>query len=1012
MWKGDFSGMVNTNSGWLPQSVVNQFQSIAPAAVAPLGDNAIYNQYNVVGGNQFTQAAIPSGQTSYQPFPGNVIPASMLDASAQKAKPYIAGPGPYFLDSNGNISNILAPRLLKIDEKRYLLRIDHAVSDKNHLYGRYSATPIVKLQGTPVSPTNYSAYYSWGKQVMLADTHTFSPTVLNDLRVNYTRGVFSNTVAPQWDPRTGQNLNTLFGLPSITPGGLPSFNSLFPGHSYGNGGSTATGFGGTSSTQVDDREERYAITDIVYKTYRTMSLKFGVDISHALQNVLPLYAAFGGAYAFNAYPTNSNNTSTGTGGSPFASFLLGIPNNGGSAAVTLRNVAVPYYYRWNNAAGFIQDDWKIKPNLTLNFGLRYSLQMPRTEKYNDQGVLRPDLAQSQQLSTPLKLQDGETIGSVSVAPFAFAGIGGNSKYLTPPEYRDFEPRFGFAWSPAFLQQHNVTFRGGWGMSHAPISGFTQLPAPDFGATATAPVTVPSQTANPNYLMRLGENPPTLTSATVSSQVYGPGGPPANGLTYANSLYYQQLGAYAISPNYHTPYVNNWNFTTSWQASRTTTVELTYTGSMGIHLFMPQEDINPKDSNLISAQLAQNVSTTATINDPLGRLNPLTGKVLTVQNGSLGSPYLGYSSLYLWYDSAGNSIRHAGYVNLIHRTSRGLTVMANYTYAKSIDTGSSAGGDKNILTAVNGQVGGEVAFGGTRGMDRSVSTYDQRHVISGTAIYDLPFGRGRQFLNRTRTPINYLIGDWTVTSLVRLRSGFPYVVYLSDPNQLGDLTHTARPDMVAGAPMVNPLYTSSCPLGTGCQPYINPGAFERPALGALGNAPRTLDGARGPWQQFFDASIQKSFRLGENSKRRIEFRMDGLNVLNHPVFAVYPNNGGGADFMGAPSTGTLSTSAYNTWASANGQPAYSATAGTPGNALYNQIVGMVNSQKNVSGALPANFFTVQLPKNFYGLAANSYDITTLNGYKLYQLRTTYSTSFGNLYSLGQPRYVQFGIKFYF
>ena len=110
-----------------------------------------------------------------------------------------------------------------------LVRVDHTVSDKNRLYGRYTATPIVKIQGTPVSPTNNGAYYSWGKQAMLADTHTFSPTVLNDLRLNYTRGVFSNTVAPQWDPRTGQNLNTLFGLPSITAGGLPSFSGLFPG---------------------------------------------------------------------------------------------------------------------------------------------------------------------------------------------------------------------------------------------------------------------------------------------------------------------------------------------------------------------------------------------------------------------------------------------------------------------------------------------------------------------------------------------------------------------------------------------------------------------------------------------------------------------------------------------------------------------------------------------------------------------------------------------------------------
>ena len=80
--------------------------------------------------------------------------------------------------------------------------------------------------------------------------------------------------------------------------------------------------------------------------------------------------------------------------------------------------------------------------------------------------------------------------------------------------------------------------------------------------------------------------------------------------------------------------------------------------------------------------------------------------------------------------------------MVHRVGRGLTFTANYTYGKSIDDASSAGGDKNVLTPVNGQVGGQVAFGGTRANDRSVSTYDQRHVIHGTVIYDLPFGRGR------------------------------------------------------------------------------------------------------------------------------------------------------------------------------------------------------------------------------------------------------------------------------
>jgi hypothetical protein len=346
--------------------------------------------------------------------------------------------------------------------------------------------------------------------------------------------------------------------------------------------------------------------------------------------------------------------------------------------------------------------------------------------------------------------------------------------------------------------------------------------------------------------------------------------------------------------------------------------------------------------------------------------------------------------------------------VVHRVARGLTFTANYTYAKSIDTASSAGGDKNVLTPVNGQVGGQVQFGGTRQNDRSVSTYDQRHVLHGTAIYDLPFGRGRQIGANMWKPLDYLVGGWTTTGLVRFNTGFPYVPYLSDANQLGDATHTVRPDLVPGVPLVNPLWSSKCPVGTGCEPYLNPSAFMRPPLGQLGTAPRSLDGLRGPWQQYFDLSIQKSFRLGEG-KRRLQFRVDALNAFNHPVFQVYPNNGGGADFMGAPSTATLSTASYNSWATANGQPLQSTAAGAT---IYNNILAMVNAQKSASGVLPPAFYTIPLPNDFYGKQPNSYDITTLQGYKLYQLRTAYATNFGTLYNSNTPRYVQFGVKLYF
>ncbi|HWB85324.1 MAG TPA: carboxypeptidase regulatory-like domain-containing protein [Bryobacteraceae bacterium] len=980
MRQGDWSNTVATAQGTLPADVAQQF------GIPSNGDATIYDQYSLTGNNQFTQLPAPATGTTYLPFPGNIIPKTMLDSTYLKTLPYYAEPGAYYIGANGTIENLYNPRLLSQDEKRYTLKIDQMVNDYHHLSFRYTATPIIKTQMTPTSPTSNNAEYSYAKQAMLAYTWTISPTLMNDLRLDFTRGNFSNTTAPQWDPQTGENLNTELGLPSIMPGGLPSLPDI----------------GGQGSTENQDHEQRFGITDIFYKNTGKMSWKFGVDLSRSFQNVIPLYGAIGGVYSFSTTQTCSTGASGCTGGNSFASFELGVPSK-----LTIRSVTIPYYYRWNAAAGFVQNDWKVKPNLTLNLGIRYNLELPRTEKYDSQGVFMPQLAKSYPLAAPLTLADGEVISSVTVPPFAYAGHSGVSKYLLPPDYMDFEPRFGFAWSPGFLREHRVTVRGGYGLAHAPVSGANRLPTPDFSNTNSAYSPTTGQ-QNTNYIMRLGENPPVLDAIPPAQAI----GAPSDGLLYMNSTNssLNMLGiGYAVSPNYHTPYVQNWNLTISWQLNQSTALEISYVGNKGTHLFMPREDINPRDVNLLNAEDAANISTTtANYPDPLGRVAS-NGKVINIQQGTLGSRYLGFSTLYMLYDASGDSIRNGAYVSLMHRVARGLTFTANYTFAKSIDDASSSGGDKNVLTPVGGQVDGQVAFGGLRSLDRSVSTYDQTHVFNSTFIYDMPFGHGRRFLTNAWRPLDFIAGGWTMSGVIHANSGFPAMVTLSDTNQLGDPaeTHTLRPDIVPGVPLVNPLYSSSCPIGGNCQPYLNPSAFQRPPIGQLGDAPRTLPWVRGPWAENFDASIQKNFKIGE--KRRIQFRVDLLNAFNHPVFRVYPNNAGGVDLMGAPSTGTLSTAQYNSWASANGQPASTTTAGL---AQYNQIVANVNSFR-VNNVLPANFFSVPLPANFWGTAANSFDIRTTEGYKYYQLRNTFNAAgFGRLYQAGQPRYIQLGLKIYF
>lgn len=992
MRRGDFSNMVATASGYIPTEVAKQF------GIAPNGDATIYNQFNVVtdatGKQQFKRVVLDTtnlkpgcgdGFATYCAFPGNIIPANMLDSSALKAMKFIVAPGGYYINSNGTVSNLPNPRLLRQDDKRFTVRIDHNLSAMDKLNGRYTVTPIVKSQYTPTSITTDGADYSTARQFMLSYTHIFSPSIVNDLRLNYTHGRFSTVPAKLYDAFTGKNLNTELGLPNITPGGVP----LLP--FIGTGG---------SSTQ-EDREERYNLTDIVYVNRSTMSWSFGVDLNHSLQNEKPLFGATGGRYNFDGRNplTNQNGTVTGPGGNPFAQFLLGVPDS-----VDLRTTLVPYYYRWESGAAFVQNDWKVKPNLTLNIGLRYSLNLPRTEKFNHQGVYRPDLAQNMSLRTPLALLTGRMVDSVTVVPFAFVGKGGRSRYMYPAQYRDFEPRFGFAWSPGFFGNHRIAVRGGYGISHAPVTGSARQPRPDFSGTQNFNFSTGQR--DPAYVMRLGENPPVIIRQSVDQAI---GVPPGDGISYLNSLAYSGNG-FAVSQNVHTPYSQNWNLTMSWEVSHGTVLELGYMGNKGTHLFLPGSNINPKDVSLLSALNAANISQTATIPDPLGRVNT-AGRVITVQQGTLGSPYLGFTALTMLYDASANSTQHAAYISVNHRAARGLTFTSNYTFGKSIDDASDSGIDSFVLTT-GSTSGNLVAGAGGRRADRSVSLFDVRHVINGTAIYDLPFGRGRRFISNTWRPVEMVAGGWTVSGLTRFASGYPARTTLVDGNQLTDTTHTIRPDRVPGVPIVNPLYVRSCPIGANCQPYLNPSAFERPVLGQLGNAPRTLDAARGPWQQFFDVSIQKNFALSE--RRHLQFRVDLLNAFNHPVFRVGPNNTF-TDLMSQPSGNAISSGDYDTWARTNNQP----LAASPGGAaLLKQINANVDSAKintvpiSANKVFPTNFFTIKLPDNFYGTPASAFDLRTIDGFKLFRLRQAYNNSFGDLYQSGQPRYIQFGLKLYF
>ena len=425
--------------------------------------------------------------------------------------------------------------------------------------------------------------------------------------------------------------------------------------------------------------------------------------------------------------------------------------------------------------------------------------------------------------------------------------------------------------------------------------------------------------------------------------------------------------------------------------------------------------------------------------------------------------MGYEPLNKYFNANSSSIRHAVYADFRRRVARGLSFTANYTFARSMDDSSDASPDVRVLTS--GSVRGQVALGGSLEDDWALSAFDTRHAFSSTFTWDLPFGKGRRFFSRAPWYVNGPLGGWVLSGVARVVSGNPFQPFITDPNLLGGagFNRVVRPDLVPGVPLRNPLWDPGCRVGSsgaatgpaGCEPYVNPAAFMRPPKGRLGNAPRTLSITE-PMRKYFDLSIQKDFPMpwiSDEGRRRINFRVDAINVFNIPNFyfnsrgntpfgfGTFPVEFSGAECIanvtiptptaancpGGTRSSAISEGDYNAWATFNGQPLANTAAGA---VLIGQIRSMVNTvrlpprpgQPVGGGGLPDNFYSLQVPEGFATRNSLSYNITTLEGFRLWRLRNNYDGNFGTLTSgaiaFGSPnpgtsqRYIQFGIRLIF
>ncbi|MGH9848119.1 MAG: carboxypeptidase regulatory-like domain-containing protein, partial [Blastocatellia bacterium] len=223
MLRGDFSGLVRVNGGLAPRAAAEKF-----GIQNQILDATIYNQW-LNNNGIFTRRTLAAGET-YPAFPDNKIPANMLDPVSQKLLQYIPTGGEYFL-SDGNLRNYASESFVKNFEKRLTIKLDHQINKNNRVSGRYTQVPIRGDRGRGDFQVGRDEInsggtdYSWSKQVLITDTHTFSARAVNELRLNYTFGRFTKNFPPEFDALSGRNLSTELGLPSLTAGGLPEFTT-------------------------------------------------------------------------------------------------------------------------------------------------------------------------------------------------------------------------------------------------------------------------------------------------------------------------------------------------------------------------------------------------------------------------------------------------------------------------------------------------------------------------------------------------------------------------------------------------------------------------------------------------------------------------------------------------------------------------------------------------------------------------------------------------------------------
>ena len=637
-----------------------------------------------------------------QPFPGNIIPRNRLDPIAMKLLEFYPEPN---IPGTGLARNHLALQHHVTDKDQFTQRIDFVESSKSFWFGRFSWTDEYVL--APNLKDNGQVVETNVKQVMVSNTRTLSPSVVNEFRFGATK--FYNNLAQELQYKRNVHEEVGLGLfiPPPISWGLP--NMTISGFS---------GFGDNPSLPFTGNNSVFQFIDNVSWIRGNHSMRMGAEIRRDIYNMIGTQEIRG-----------SLNIDRPVTGYSFADYMLGMISGTRSAGALGEG-----WYRAISQAYFIQDTWRMRPNVTLDLGLRYEYTPPWLDVKGEMMNIwvPPGFGTPSQQGKPCFIRVGSGDPYEGVATrfdprICVARDGRLGDRLIATDKTNFAPRIGVVWSPS----PKTSVRTGYGIFYAQDS---TNPVFDMSRNIQGRITAQS-------------------SALTLAQPYDGGATNPCGVQMPPQVCVTAPQVLGNQYDRRTPYVEQYLLNFQREVSASTAVEVGYFGSRGHRL---QRFI--------------------TLNQPVpGTSLPILDRA--------PAPELGNWQM---MNGVGHSNYNALAAKVTRRLSNGFSGLVSYTYSKSMDNGSGLRSPGDQLKPQQGDCWE---------CENGRSVFDVRHRLTTSFLYELPFGTGRKYLSRGGV-LNALAGGWQLAGMLRASSGFPLTV-TSGVDRSNTAHGYDRPNAVAG-----------------------------------------------------------------------------------------------------------------------------------------------------------------------------------------------------------------------